>query len=76
MKLQLESTDKIVTVNGVEVRLREGASENGVPCFCLITRIGVSNDLPPEAHAEFERDLRECRAPSPAIASIPPRLIL
>jgi hypothetical protein len=40
-----------------------------------ITRVAVSTAQGIE-HAEFERELRETRSPSPAIAAIPLRMIL
>lgn len=74
MKVTLESTDQIVELNGVPARIWEGATENGIPCHALITRIGVSK----EADAcEFERDLQRTRSPSAALAAAYPlRMIL
>lgn len=77
MKVTLENTDKIVTlvVNGSEVpaRVWEGATADGIRCHAFITRIAVHED---DNATEFERDLREMRKPSPAIAAIPLRMIL
>jgi len=41
MKLILEQTDKIVTVNGVPARVWEGVTGNGVEVSALITRIAA-----------------------------------
>ena len=77
MKVTLHSTTKIIElhVDGqvVPARVWEGHTEKGVPCHAYITRIACHKD---EDNAEFERDLRECADPSPAIDPIPLRLIL
>jgi hypothetical protein len=77
LKVQLESTTKIVTfeINGVSVpaRIWEGETESGIPVHAYITRIAAPNnaDL-----AQFDAELLECRNPSPAIVEIPLRMIL
>lgn len=73
MIVNLESTDKIVELNGVPARVWEGHTEAGVPCHAYVTRIAVSNSVDA---SEFERDLQEQRPPSPEIAAIPLRLVL
>jgi len=78
MKVTLESTSKITTlvVNGEDVpaRIWEGKTESGIPCHAFITRIAVKADADA---SEFERDLREQRAPSAEIdRAIPMRMIL
>jgi hypothetical protein len=69
MRVQLESTDKIVeleTPSGrVPARIWEGTTENGIACHAFVTRIAVSKDLDA---SEFERELQEHRAPSAAVA--------
>ena len=83
MKITLESTTKIVdlVVAGCHVpaRIWEGHTENGIPCFAFITRIAPAipeAELTADQDAEFQRDLNEQRAPSPAVEAIPLRLIL
>lgn len=77
MKVTIESTDKVVTlnVNGQEVpaRIWEGATENGIRCHAYVTRIAVHEK---DDASEFERDLKEHRKPSVEMAAIPLRLIL
>lgn len=77
MKVTLESTTKIVelVVDGktVPARVWEGTTASGIPCHAYITRIAVSPELDA---SQFERELRECRRPTPAIEAIPLRLIL
>lgn len=77
MRVTLESTTKIVeiVINGqaVPARVWQGQTENGIACHAYITRIAVDPALDA---SEFEKDLREHRRPSPAIAAIPLRLVL
>lgn len=73
MKIQIESTSKVVTLDGVPARIWEGRTDSGIPVHCYVTRIAVDqrSDL-----VEFERELQEHRAPSAAIQAIPLHLIL
>lgn len=78
MKVTLESTTKVtmLVIDGAEVsaRIWEGATDKGVRCHAYITRIAVSAQ---DDASEFERDLKEHRAPSTDIArAIPLRVIL
>lgn len=41
MKVQLHSTEKIVTLNGVPARVWEGVTDGGINCHAFITRNGV-----------------------------------
>ena len=71
MQIVLQSTTKIVNINGVPARVWEGATENGIPVHCYITRIAVPEGRPAEDYATFERELKECSAPSAAVEAIP-----
>jgi hypothetical protein len=77
MKVTLENTDKVVllTIGDVTVpaRIWEGRTANGIACHAYITRIAVHDE---EDAAEFDRDLKEQRRPTAAVAAIPLRLIL
>lgn len=74
MRVTLESTSRIVEVNGVPGRIWEGQTSSGVPCFALITRIAVHKD---DDSSQFERELREQRAPSVrAVEAFDARLVL
>jgi len=73
MKINLESTTKIVTLNGVPARIWEGKTESGIPVHAYVTRIAVARD---QDCSEFERELQEHRAPSVDVAAIPLRLLL
>lgn len=73
MKIRIESTSKIVELNGVPARIWEGHTERGVPVHCYVTRIAVARN---QDASQFEAELQEHRIPSPEIADIPLRLIL
>jgi hypothetical protein len=73
MKITLESTDKIVRLNGVESRVWQGQTESGVPCHAFITLIAVDKT---EDHTQFERELTEHTAPRPELAVYPMRMVL
>ena len=74
MKITVESTTKIVELNGVPARVWEGTTESGIPVHCSITRIACHREAD---GTEFERELREQRAPmNPDIKAYPLRLIL
>ncbi len=76
MIVKLESTSKLVDLNGVPARIWEGHTESGIPVVAFVTRIAVEEGQPPSAYEQFERDLRQARPPSPAAAWFPARLIL
>ena len=74
MRATLESTDYIVTVNGVPGRVWEGTTESGARFFALITRVAVHKE---DDNSQFERELRECRPASPqAPVVFPLRMVL
>jgi hypothetical protein len=73
MKITIESTSKIVTLNNIPARIWEGETESGIQVHCYVTRIAVARN---DDASEFERELQEHRAPSPVIEAIPARLIL
>ena len=74
MKVTLESTTKIVQVNGVPARIWEGETTSGIKVHAFITRVAIDkNELDA---SEFEKELQECKVPSPAVESYPLRIIL
>lgn len=73
MKIEIESTTKIVHLNGVPARIWEGKTASGIKVHCYITRIAVADG---QDTGEFDRELQEHRAPSTEIAAIPLRMIL
>lgn len=76
MRIQLESTDKIVELEGhvgsVPARVWEGTTERGATVVAFITRLTPMDGDP----SEFERDLQETRPPSAGAMSFPTRMIL
>lgn len=73
MKGLLNSTNKIVELNGVPARIWEGETAGGSKCIAFVTRIAVPEG---EDASEFERELQETDAPSAEFASFPLRMIL
>lgn len=73
MKITLESTTKVVELNGVPARLWEGETESGIQVHAFITRIAVHKD---DDASQFEKELKEQRPPSVAVAAYPARLVL
>lgn len=73
MRITLESTSKVVEVNGVPARIWEGATEMGIPIHVYVTRVAVEEHHNQE---EFERQLQTHRAPSPEVQAIALRLVL
>ncbi len=67
MKITIESTTEIVTLNGVQCRVWEGQTEAGVKVQALIHK---EQDL-----SQFDRELQEMRAPTGERA-FPLRMIL
>ena len=68
MKITIESTTKIVMLDGIQCRVWEGHTERGVPVHCFIPRIAVARDADT---SQFEEELREQRTPSPEVEAIP-----
>ncbi len=73
MKITLESTTKIVELNGIPARIWEGKTESGIPVHSFITRIAVSNE---HDQSQFDNELKECTIPSADVQCYPARLIL
>lgn len=74
MKITIESTSKIVELNGnTPARVWEGTTESGIPVHCFIARVAVQED---QNCSQFERELQEQRAPSAVVEAIPLRMIL
>ena len=70
---RLDSTTKVVEVNGVPARIWEGETDSGIPIHAYITRIAVEEN---EDQQQFERELEPHRAPSPAVQAISLKLVL
>jgi len=73
MRIEIESTEKIVELDGVPARVWDGKTDSGIPVHVFVTRIS------PQTHEnieQFEAELKEQKVPSASIASYPMRLIL
>jgi hypothetical protein len=74
MLIIIESTNKIVDVNGIKSRLWEGKTESGIKVTCLIIRIAVNDEAD---QTDFERELIYCNPPSKeAHQAFPVRLVV
>lgn len=75
MRITIESTTKLVEVNGVPARIWEGVTDSGVPVHCLITRVMVDRA---DDTGQFDAELgAEHRPPRNAdIEAYPMRLLL
>ena len=73
MKITLESTTKIVEMNGVPARVWEGVTDKGIKVHAYITFVACGIN---ENQDEFQQDLKEQKPPSPEVAAIPLRLFL
>lgn len=74
MRITVESTSQVVTMNGVACRVWDGRTKKGVQVHCFIVRIAAHESEPDLS--EFERDLEEHAKPSAAVAAIPIRLLI
>lgn len=80
MKITISPTSKIVTCKpgpletGIQARVWEGHTENGIKVHCLVTRVAVGKDEP--RIEEFHQALQEVNAPSAEIEAYPTRLII
>ena len=73
MKITIECTDKVLELNGVQVRIWEGETASGIRVHCFVAIVAVHKD---EDQTEFLRELEEKRAPSRTIDVYPARMVL
>jgi hypothetical protein len=74
VRVTLESTTKVVQLDGVPGRIWEGTTDSGIAVHAIITRVAVHHDADTR---QFEAELTEHRAPRNAdIVAYPHRLIL
>ena len=74
MKITIENTAEMVSLNGVMMRIWEGVTESGIRVQCLITRVAVHKD---SDCSQFDRELEETEAPrSDMPRAFPLRMIL
>ncbi len=73
MKINIQSTDILTQVEGVNVRLWDGVTDAGTPCKVFVMRVAVHRDHDP---AQFERELREQLPPPELTQTLSLRHIL
>jgi len=60
MKLTIEATERITSIDGVKVRAWKGTTERGVPVVVFVHRIAVDNS---RDSGELDRELVETMPP-------------
>lgn len=73
MKVTVESTPKIVEINGVPARVWQDQTEGGIPVIAFLTRIAAERD---QDLAEFEADLQEHAQPVFDVQQWPDRMLI
>jgi hypothetical protein len=73
MKITVESTTKIVELNGLQCRVWEGETDKGVKLHAFIPVVAAheGQDL-----SQFDKDLREQQPPSTDVESYPQRMMV
>jgi hypothetical protein len=64
VKITIESTDQIIMIDGVAMRVWNGVSERGVECFVFVHRLAVRED---RDASQFEQELAEQTPPDNVI---------
>ncbi len=65
MKLTIEATDQVTSLDGVLVRVWHGTTEAGMPCLVFVHRVAVRED---KDQAEFQRELAEQLPPGRVVS--------
>lgn len=52
MKIEIESTENILQLDGVPCRVWEGKLEDGSPCYVYVHLVAVRGDYPQEQYAK------------------------
>ena len=74
MRAILNSTTKIVKINGIKTRVWEGISESGIKMHAYIALVGIDKN---EKNTEqFDKELEQMQPPSVDIDMIPPAMII
>jgi hypothetical protein len=73
MKITIESTTKVVELNGLQCRVWEGETEYGVKLHAFIPVVAAQEgqDL-----SQFDKDLREQKPPSADLEFYPQRMMV
>jgi hypothetical protein len=70
MKITIEATDQLVTVDGRECRRWKGMTERGVECDVFVPRVRVRSDAD---RSQFDAELKEM--PQPRLPAIDLRFL-
>lgn len=73
MKITIESTTQIVSLNGIDCRVWEGETASGIKLQALIPRIAVHNS---EDTSQFEAELKEQAPPRLEERAFPLRMLI
>ncbi len=65
MKLTIEATDQVTSLDGVLARVWHGTTEAGTPCLVFVHRVAVRDD---KDQAEFQRELAEQLPPGRTVS--------
>jgi hypothetical protein len=76
MKLIVESTSKVVEINGMPCRIWEGTTESGIKVHAFMIRVAISAEEEDDVHGQFKKELQECKAPSAELNVYPLRMII
>ncbi|MEI8018585.1 MAG: hypothetical protein WCH39_10335 [Schlesneria sp.] len=71
MWLQIESTEEVVDIYGVEHRVWRGVTPKGVECLLLVRRVAVEKGSPMD---EFDDDEHLKERPAEGVFSDNPRI--
>lgn len=62
MKATMESTSKLITLNGLQLRVWEGTSEHGVQFVALVNQCAALSDV---AQNQLIKELMQTKEPAP-----------
>jgi len=54
MKIQMEATEHVVSIDGVECRIWNAVTDSNIPCLVFVHRIAVRDE---DDHEKFEQML-------------------
>jgi hypothetical protein len=74
MKINIESTTKIVSINGIPSRVWEGKTETGVKVNCFVSLICIDKDE--KRIKDFSSELKQLKEPSFFVEELPPIIFL
>lgn len=65
MKIEIEATELLTVLDGVQVRAWRGRTERGTECVVFVHRVAVD---PRGDFTQFEQELRECLPPGRTVS--------